>query len=72
MDTGQDIVVPDEMSIIDAEALQEDTQGRFSWVFTSNNFYIKTTFRNYIKPRKKDVNKSYPLLPIETKIVRII
>lgn len=75
VDTGQDIEVPDEMTIAEAEALQEETQGRFNWKFSANALYIEVRYRNYYKTtsgnRSKDATGAWKLLPIVRKAVKI-
>jgi hypothetical protein len=74
-DTGQDFEIPDEMSIAQAEAMQDELQGRFSWKFTENPNYIEVTGRNYYKKSGKRVKDpktgGWKLLPMQKKAVRI-
>jgi hypothetical protein len=71
VDTGQDIVVPDEMTITELEELQADTQNRFTWEFTANPLYVKVSYVNYIKPRKKDANGAWKLRAHVNRAVKI-
>ena len=75
-DTGQIIEVPDEMTIVDAEALMKDTENRFMYEFTMNNFYILCTWRNYYETskgyRSKDKNGAWKLLAPCSKDVVIV
>jgi hypothetical protein len=77
-DTGQDIAVPDSMTIQEAEALSDSTQGRFNFELTVNPTLIRATWRNYVKKSGKRVwvkvegkNDHYELSPIKKKLVVI-
>ena len=75
MDTGQDIEVPDKMTIAELEAKQEDTENRFSWSFTQNARYVDCVWRNFYKTstgkRSKDTNGAWKLLPLQKKVVEL-
>lgn len=74
-DTGQDIEVPDEMSVQELDSLKNDTQGRFSWTFTQNPGYVECFWVNYYKTaagnRSKDKNGAWKLLDHQKKVVRL-
>lgn len=78
-DTGENIVVPDEMTMQELEALVIDTQGRFSWTFTTNDNFVECSWRDYYKTsggnrtwvKVDGKNDHYKLLPRQKKVVRI-
>ncbi len=75
-DIGQDFEIPDEMAVAQAEAMEEELQGRYTWEFTRNPGYMLIKGRNYYKTaggkRSKDDNGAYKLLPFIEKTVKII
>lgn len=74
-DIGQDIVVPDEMTIRDMIDLKNDTQGRFTFTLDQSGWVSHCRWRNYKKKggkRVKDANGSWELDEIESKIVVIL
>lgn len=70
-DTGQDITVPDTMTLRDAIALESDTQGRFTFTLDESGKFAMCTWVNYVKPRTKDLDNAFRLHPREYKKVVI-
>lgn len=74
-DTGQDIVVPSEMTLQSMINLEETTQKRFSFILDISGKYAVCTWRNYYKKdgkRELNDNGAYKLLPVQEKKVIVI
>jgi len=73
MDTGQDIIVPDEMTLPNMIELEADTQGRFSFLVDISGKFAVCYWVNFVQPRTKDtVKQCWKLLPQQSKKVVII
>jgi hypothetical protein len=72
-DTGQDIEIPDSMTLKALQALVNDTEHRVC-ILTMEPARAEVQWRNYYKKagkRVKDKNRAYKLDPLQRKWVKI-
>ena len=74
-DTGEDITVPDTMTVAQLIALESDTDGRFGFKIDPSGLFATCIWVNFYKKddkREKDVKKGcWKLLERQTKKVVI-
>lgn len=70
-DTGQNIDVPDKMSLADMISLEDSTEKRFSFVVDASGLFALCRWVNYKQPRTKDANGAFKLEPHQVKKVVI-
>lgn len=77
IDSGEVIDPPGEMTIVQLDALQDSTAGRFSWTFARNSggtyaFCVYVNHELVDGNREKDKNDAWKVMGPMTKMIKIV